>query len=326
MEAEPSRKQCKLVEYKNSIYKIPVRYIDNTTVILLSDIQSIIPQATALLSYSQLIPFHIDPVHYNEITPKRVSLDDYDSIWEVHVPEYNIRLLQTTLETQHKVDKLSDKVDRLLYSGNARRNSQGDNSRQTTDPPQEETSSSAANTNGEDSGEGSKQSEDEHMHSLLNNEEGNSGSHSPPPAFSSPSIINHEAPPSYETSVLGNVELLNSKIRLYEAHIQNRYKSPRWLSIRSEWINNKPHNIEQVAFQFIQLESALFYASFSEPWAEERETWLTVVRNARSERHLAGALLNLERHTAVLDEDWTQLRESWISDLLEMVVLPITHG
>ena len=71
---------------------------------------------------------------------------------------------------------------------------------------------------------------------------------------------------------------------------------------------------------------ALLWTAVSEAWLEERETWLTLVSTARSERHLAGALLNLERHTLVMSEEWVQVRERWINDLLELIVLPLGHG
>lgn len=151
----------------------------------------------------------------------------------------------------------------------------------------------------------------------------------PRPAGSNSNIRQHmegEAPPSYETSILGNIQALTDKLLTFEAHIPNRHKSPRWLARRRDWLERTPSNIEQVAYQLVQLEMALLWTAVSEGWIQEREPWLTLVASARSERHLAAAMLNLERHTLVLDEDWATAREGWVNELLEMVVLPLTHA
>lgn len=153
----------------------------------------------------------------------------------------------------------------------------------------------------------------------------------PPPMPPQPSTshrhVEGDAPPSYETSILGNIKALTDQLRLYESHIANRHKSPRWLARRSEWVQREPASIEQVAYQLVQLEMALLWTAVSESWIQERETWLTLVASARTERHLAAAMLNLERHTLVMDESWGHhVRETWVNELLEMIVLPLTHG
>ncbi|OAD75446.1 hypothetical protein PHYBLDRAFT_158406 [Phycomyces blakesleeanus NRRL 1555(-)] len=116
------------------------------------------------------------------------------------------------------------------------------------------------------------------------------------------------------------------KLHIFERHIPNRHKSPRWLVRRVEWVERVPNSIEQVAYQIVQLEMALLWTAVTEAWINERETWLTLVASARSERHLAGALISLERHTLVMDEQWTEEKERWVNELLEMVVLPLSHG
>ncbi|ORE03644.1 hypothetical protein BCV72DRAFT_212864 [Rhizopus microsporus var. microsporus] len=319
----------KLVEYKNILYQIPIRKINQDKVILFSDIQDIFPKATALLSCSKLIPFQLD-VNLQEIIPKRVLVSDstIENIWEIHVPEYDSTntLMQTTIEMQIKMDQLSEKLDKILLQQHQESlnnmtmsnaissdSSSKDNHQQLIDI-QQHGDADIEEDNEEEEHNDNPTTEDEIIRS-----------DSPPPAFSIPST-SHEAPPSYETSVLSSIKLLNSKIRLYESHINNRHKSPKWLSKRQAWLAREPDSIDQVAFQLVQLEMALLWTAVSEAWIEERETWLTLVSSARSERHLAGALVDLERHTLVMDEEWTNVRERWISDLLELIILPLSHG
>ncbi|PHZ12398.1 uncharacterized protein RHIMIDRAFT_237329 [Rhizopus microsporus ATCC 52813] len=355
----------KLVEYKNILYQIPIRKINQDKVILFSDIQDIFPKATALLSCSKLIPFQLD-VNLQEIIPKRVLVSDstIENIWEIHVPEYDSTntLMQTTIEMQIKMDQLSEKLDKILLQQHQESLNNMTMSNAISSDSSSSTSSSSSNNNinnNDSNGNRSSQHslnndslrgdhiEDNHQqlidiqqHGDADIEEDNEEeehndnpttedeiirSDSPPPAFSIPST-SHEAPPSYETSVLSSIKLLNSKIRLYESHINNRHKSPKWLSKRQAWLAREPDSIDQVAFQLVQLEMALLWTAVSEAWIEERETWLTLVSSARSERHLAGALVDLERHTLVMDEEWTNVRERWISDLLELIILPLSHG
>jgi hypothetical protein len=127
-------------------------------------------------------------------------------------------------------------------------------------------------------------------------------------------------PPSYETSIFGTIKALIQHIRVFEHHIPNRHKSPRWLARRAEWVGYEPQTIEQVAYQLVQLEMALLWTAVTESWIQERETWLTLVASARTERHLAGALVNLERHTLVTDDAWQTVRDQWTSELLEVIV------
>ncbi|ORE15314.1 hypothetical protein BCV71DRAFT_185606 [Rhizopus microsporus] len=319
----------KLVEYKNTLYQIPIRKINQDKVILFSDIQNIFPKATALLSCSKLIPFQLD-VNLQELIPKRILVSDstIENIWEIHVPEYDSTntLMQTTIEMQIKMDQLLEKFDKILLQQHQESlnsmtmsnainsdSSSKDNHLQLTDI-QQHGDADIEEDNEEEEHNDNPTTEDEIIRS-----------DSPPPAFSIPST-SHEAPPSYETSVLSSIKLLNSKIRLYESHINNRHKSPKWLSKRQAWLAREPDSIDQVAFQLVQLEMALLWTAVSEAWIEERETWLTLVSSARSERHIAGALVDLERHTLVMDEEWINVRERWISDLLELIILPLSHG
>lgn len=353
--------QYKLVEYNNTIYEIPIRNIEQENVLLLSDIKSLLPKATALLTSSKLIPFKLHPDHHTELLPKRIPIPDINSnnvIWQVHIPEESSSNL---MEMQMKIDQLGEKLDRLFRSL-VQQSSDGSDDDLTTTPLATAISNNA-NTSSHNSAvavddhhsEDSDQHEDTddntRGHDTLDEAEHSiSRSNSPPPAFSTPSHLSvvagsssgsssssainqrqnqqqqHEAPPSYETSVLSTIKALNAKLRLYESHISNRHKSPKWLAKRDEWISREPNSIEQIAFQLVQLEMALLWTAVTESWIQERETWLTLVASSQSERHLAGAIINLERHTLVMDDDWQQIRERWINDLLEMVVLPLSHG
>ncbi|CAO3620275.1 unnamed protein product [Mucor hiemalis] len=234
------------------------------------------------------------------------------------------------------MDQLSGKLERLLSL------QQENTSLDTT--PGDEVISSNSSTFSQQEGEGEEataleadtSTEQENTSLVTTQQEQQqqpNRADSPPPAFSSSSHApssssshRHEAPPSYETSVLSTIKALNSKLCLYESHIYNRHKSPKWLAKRADWISRVPNSIEEVAYQLVQLEMALLWTAVTESWIQERETWLTLVASARSERHLAGAIINLERHTLVMDEDWSNIRDRWINDLLEMVVLPLSHG
>ncbi|CAO3695129.1 unnamed protein product [Rhizopus microsporus] len=334
----------KLVEYKNTLYQIPIRKINQDKVILFSDIQNIFPKATALLSCSKLIPFQLD-VNLQELIPKRILVSDstIENIWEIHVPEYDSTntLMQTTIEMQIRMDQLLEKFDKILLQQHQESlNSMTMSNAINSDSSSSTSSSSSSSNNNNNDKDNHLQLTDIQQHGDADIEEDNEEeehndnpttedeiirSDSPPPAFSIPST-SHEAPPSYETSVLSSIKLLNSKIRLYESHINNRHKSPKWLSKRQAWLAREPDSIDQVAFQLVQLEMALLWTAVSEAWIEERETWLTLVSSARSERHIAGALVDLERHTLVMDEEWINVRERWISDLLELIILPLSHG
>ncbi|CEP13885.1 hypothetical protein [Parasitella parasitica] len=354
MQAEPgsaANPQYKLVEYDNTIYQVPIRYIDQENVLLLSDLQCLLPKATAVLTSSKLIPFKLHPEHHTELIPKRIPIPDVNSnnvVWQVHVPQ---EVSSNLVEMQIKVDRLGEKLDRLLASLPGQSFDSDDDC--ITTPATSDIMNDSTHAVEDHHSEHASDHLEDRNENTRNNETpdtaGNcsSRSSSPPPAFSTPSHMSaagasssapsssaavnrqqqqHEAPPSYETSVLSTIKSLNDKLRLYEAHIPNRHKSPKWLAKRDEWISREPHSIEQTAFQLVQLEMTLLWTAVAESWIQERETWLTLVANSQSERHLAGAIINLERHTLVMDDDWQQLRERWLNDLLEMVVLPLSHG
>lgn len=342
MEGETSKSLYKLVEYDNTLYQIPIRIIEQEQVLLFSDVQLLLPKATALLSNSKLVPFQLDPNNlYAELIPKRIVISNHsEDIWEIHVPEdyATHNLIQSNIEMQIKMDLLSEKLERLLSL-------QQDSNSPDTTPGDEVTSSNSSSLSlqeaeGEEAAALETNSTSEQLENISSattqqeqqRQESNRAD-SPPPAFtssshapSSSSSHRHEAPPSYETSVLSTIKALNSKLCLYESHIYNRHKSPKWLAKRAEWISRVPNSIEEVAYQLVQLEMALLWTAVTESWIQERETWLTLVASARSERHLAGAIINLERHTLVMDEEWANIRDRWINDLLEMVVLPLSHG
>ena len=346
----------KLVQHNNTVYQIPIRDINGEQVLLLSDLQLLLPNATALLSHSKLIPFQLDPDNlYTELLPKRIPIVNHsDAVWEAHVPEDSTTqsLIQTHIELQIKLDQLSEKLDRLLGQevtiATENDNETADandctdiveegieavtvNDTVLDNQPEHEENASSSSSSSNNGSSGTHLVQQQNLPQQTG--EPSERSHSPPPAFSSSSHApsssgshRHEAPPSYETSVLSTIKALNSKLRLYEEHIYNRHKSPKWLAKRAEWIARVPNSVEEVAYQLVQLEMALLWSAVTESWIQERETWLTLVASARSERHLAGALINLERYTLVMDDDWASVRERWINDLLEMVVLPLSHG
>ncbi|KAI8053112.1 uncharacterized protein B0P05DRAFT_561637, partial [Gilbertella persicaria] len=329
--------QYKLVEHNDTIYQIPIRMIDGERVVLLSDAQSILPNATAFLTNSKLVPFKLDSFNHREVLPKRVLISDTDlnhsTLWQIHVPQdtSHSAIQSTVVEIQIKLDQLSEKLDRILSVRHSDTLDESSSERtHNTSESLEESSHIGAiplhNHHEDNTAEnlGSDDNDDD--------DDNSSHSSSPPPAFSIPSSSQqqqqqqHEAPPSYETSVLSTIKSLNDKLRLYESHISNRHKSPKWMAKRQEWISREPSSIEQTAYQLVQLEMALLWTAVTESWIQERETWLTLVASSRSERHLAGAIINLERHTLVMDQEWAGIRERWINELLEMVVLPLSHG
>ncbi|KAI8373679.1 hypothetical protein BD560DRAFT_394019 [Blakeslea trispora] len=346
-----------LVEYNNTIYQIPIRYLEGEHVILLIDVQSLIPNTTALLTNFKLLPFKLDSNH-SVVVPKRVVINDLDlaqtTVWQAHVPDVHHATVQSTvIEMQIKMDQLCSKLDRLVSSLSSSGHYVADvldesNSQRTTvsDGSLEEPHTGAFPLLMPVHRSSPEEPTTQSYHS--DGSDTSSGSNSsPPPAFSIPTSSSssnqhhvqrsvsdadnegrsqHEAPPSYETSVLSTIKSLNDKLRIYESHISNRHKSPKWLAKREEWLSREPSSIDQIAYQLVQLEMALLWTAVSEAWIQERETWLTLVASSQSERHLAGAIINLERHTLVMDEEWASIRERWIRELLEMVVLPLSHG
>ncbi len=82
MEGETSKTSYKLIEYNNTLYQIPIRTIGEEQVVLFSDVQLILPNATALLSNSKLIPFQLDPNNqYTELIPKREVKELFNSFF-----------------------------------------------------------------------------------------------------------------------------------------------------------------------------------------------------------------------------------------------------
>ncbi|KAI8885186.1 hypothetical protein K501DRAFT_246612 [Backusella circina FSU 941] len=324
---EGSSTKYKLIQYNDNSYYIPIRVVKDENVLFLSDVQAVVPNATALLSsHSKLIPFQLDPDQHNELLPKRVIVTESESVWKAHVPESNLHITNS-METRLEI--LSEQIQLLLLSTTQQqaRESESNHSSLHNEPLQNRLAEAAEEEEEEEEGEEDTQ-DTPHMNRPC----------SPPPAFSPlrsphpstsqqpPSSQQVEAPPSYETSVLSSISILTEKLRLYESHIANRHKSPQWLAKRSAWLSRNPINIEQLAFQLVELEMALLWTAVSEAWINERETFMALVGSARSERHLAGAILNLERHTLVMDGEWVNVRENWINGLLDMLVIPISHG
>ncbi|KAG0168534.1 hypothetical protein DFQ28_004765 [Apophysomyces sp. BC1034] len=338
-----SFEKYKCVEYNDTIYRVPVRRIQQQDYVLLRDVQALVPNATALRSTDKLIPFVTDPVSLMEIQPKRVPVTEVDTAWQIHVPAETYAL--SSIEA--KLDQLVQHLGRCLptlsptnavdaVAGPSCSGSHHENEEEDEEEDEREDEEEVAEEEGHGGGETSRTIQPAAP----------TRPQSPPPAFSSspPPPLPHAnastsgqpvrrghldgdaPPPSYETSILGNIKALTHKLRTYESHIPHRHKSPRWLARRNDWVEREPGTIEQVAYQLVQLEMALLWTAVSEAWIQERETWLTLVASARSERHLAGALVSLERHTLVMDDGWVAARERWVNELLEMVVLPLTHG
>ncbi|CAO3688501.1 unnamed protein product [Rhizopus stolonifer] len=286
------------------------------------DVQSLLPKATALLSNSKLVPFQLDS-NMQEVLPKRILLSNstLDDVWDIHVPdEHQNTLIQTTIEMQIKMDQLSEKVDKLLLRNHQENVMSGIVT--TASETTEENNPIGSDTQTGDADIEEEYDDEHNDHSTTTDEAGRS--QSPPPVFSMTST-SHEAPPSYETSILSSIKSLNSKMRMYESYISNRHKSPKWMSKRQTWLSREPDSIEHLAFQLVQLEMSLLWTAVSEAWLDERETWLTLVSTASSERHLASALINLERHTLVMNQDWPLVKEGWVNGLLELIVLPLGH-
>ncbi|KAI7884913.1 hypothetical protein K492DRAFT_173053 [Lichtheimia hyalospora FSU 10163] len=356
-EASSSEQRFKAVEYNNQIYQIPVRRIDHDQYLFLNDVQAIVPQATALTASDKLIPFEADPITHMDLMPKRIGVTDFDSAWQVHVPGAAVDSQQRIADMDTKLERLSRQLHHVL---SAITTSPGTSNNVVTATTMDDTTTSESNEHEEDVTHdqqvttpprpqspppafssspplpvpSNRPSPPDHssVTSTAATAEGASASQTsntpmPPQPSTSTRHVEGDAPPSYETSILGNIKALTDQLRLYESHIANRHKSPRWLARRSEWVQREPASIEQVAYQLVQLEMALLWTAVSESWIQERETWLTLVASARTERHLAAAMLNMERHTLVMDESWGHhVRESWVNELLEMIVLPLTHG
>ncbi|KAI9323580.1 hypothetical protein BX666DRAFT_1847261 [Dichotomocladium elegans] len=353
-EASSSEEKYKAVEYLNHIYRIPVRRIDHDQYLFLSDVRAIVPQATALTASDKLIPFAIDPITNLELTPRRVLVSEFSSVWQAHVPPAAAdENQQRMVEMDAKLDSLSQQIHHLLSVITPPHHAQTQTITSIVSPTPTPapapalahahapapapapTSAAAAVVAVADATAAARSPNHPTNASPGVVIEAVTPASAPTPAPTSVPVArasssrhaDGDAPPSYETSILGNIKTLTDQLRLYESHIANRHKSPRWLARRSEWVHREPTNIEQLAYQLIQLEMALLWTAVSESWIQERETWLTLVASARTERHLAGAMISLERHTLVMDETWIHhMRETWINELLEMIVLPLTHG
>ncbi|ORX44433.1 hypothetical protein DM01DRAFT_251582 [Hesseltinella vesiculosa] len=285
---------------------VPLRRVLGKDCLLLSDIRCIVPTATAVLSNDKMIPFEIDPATFEELTPKRMVVHDMQSVWQIHSPPIANQALE------QRIDQLVYRMDLLISSNSF---TTDDNHSSYTPPLPNASDQIALDENNVRNG----------PNVLVSIVSRNSSAPDqgaldtlPPPAFSGSG--GQTPPPSYETSILSTIKTLSQKLRLFESHIPNRHKSPRWLARRQEWVDYQPISTEQVAYQLVQLEMALLWTAVTESWIQERETWLTLVASARTERHLAGALVNLERHTLTLDDAWQGLREEWLCELLEIIV------
>ncbi|KAI9010895.1 hypothetical protein CLU79DRAFT_772494 [Phycomyces nitens] len=374
MESTYSSDQYKVVEYNDQLFMIPIRRVNRHSVLLFSDVQALVPSATALVSMGKLIPFERDPSTLVELEPRRVMVSDLETTWEAFSPEQqtkgtNRKILQKIIDLESKIDMLTNNLNNVL---NDRLNNESEPSpsaesrvplaespteceiaSQSTSPLNHSTQDNSGDITEEEDNDDDNDNDDnneaqdnqepqEQMRQTppLTHGQQRERSQSPPPAFSSSAHVDNapqsssaaqpptegDAPPSYETSIFGSIKALMQKLHEFERHIPNRHKSPRWLVRRVEWVERVPNSIEQVAYQIVQLEMALLWTAVTEAWINERETWLTLVASARSERHLAGALLSLERHTLAMDDQWAEEKEHWVNALLEMVVLPLSHG
>ncbi|KAL0085935.1 hypothetical protein F4703DRAFT_1736883 [Phycomyces blakesleeanus] len=343
MESETnSFNKYKIVEYNDQIFMIPIRRVNRQSVLLFSDVQALVPSATALVSMGKLIPFEIDPFSLVELEPRRVVIAEQDTTWEAYSPEQqtrqgaNRKILQKLVDLETKIDGITQCLNSMLIHQQNEHdpslNTLPQNNEDEEEDEEEEEEEEEEEDEDEDEDDEDEDEDGEEIEIRPNSHpvhgQSRERSQSPPPAFSSSPHTGNtgDAPPSYETSIFGSIKALMQKLHIFERHIPNRHKSPRWLVRRVEWVERVPNSIEQVAYQIVQLEMALLWTAVTEAWINERETWLTLVASARSERHLAGALISLERHTLVMDEQWTEEKERWVNELLEMVVLPLSHG
>ncbi|KAI8072434.1 hypothetical protein BC940DRAFT_292594 [Gongronella butleri] len=373
---------------ERTVFLVPVRKVKGQDCILFSDIQALMPGASAVISDDKLVPFEVDPLSWEELKPKRVVVHDLQSLWQVHAP-------RPAQALEQRLDQLAARLDHLiqLHSEDAHSCASppgppsnaspdmdiSDDTSNHDHPPAFSASihspSSASYhtshtmpfhtpqtapfhtpqgqfhapvTAAIPSSSNSSLSSANPPPSTLPADDQQQQQHPPPPMQQlqqsqaqsqqaaaaqqrgspipqdddddAPPSSSVAPPPSYETSIFGTIKTLTEKLRLFESHIPNRHKSPRWLARRQEWLDYEPTSIEQVAYQLVQLEMALLWTAVTESWIQERETWLTLVASARTERHLAGALVSLERHTLTLDDAWQGIREEWLSDLLEIIV------
>jgi hypothetical protein len=343
--------QYQAIRHNDRIWRIPIRNINNTNVVLFSDIQSFIPSATGVVSNDKLIPFVIDSSTGAQLIPKRIEVTYAGTnIWDILYSEVNEQETSVRIALlESKYEDLINRLDRIL-PGNTGPHSPYPvfHSRTQVDEDGTDSSGSFESPTGLRHGSVDIQS---HDNDELSVESDNNACEITSYSMDSCDDLRHnpiahlavaaegaerttttsrdalvpgsgdpDEPPSYENSIL------TEKLLEFESHIANRHKSPRWLAERNEWLHRMPGNIEQFAFQLVELEMALLWTAVAESWLNERETWLNLVMNARSLRHLAGALVSLERHTLVLDEAWSGIRERWINELLEMVVLPFSHA
>ncbi|KAG2172217.1 hypothetical protein INT43_004758 [Umbelopsis isabellina] len=352
--------QYQAIRHNNRIWRIPIRNINNTNVVLFSDIQSFIPSATGVVSNDKLIPFVIDASTGAQLIPKRIEVTYAGTnIWDILYSEVNDQETSVRIALlESKYEDLINRLDRILpgntghqppyplFHSRTQVDEDGTDSSGSFESPTTGLRHDSVDIQSNDNDELSVESENnaceivsysmdscddlrhnpianlavaaesvEHTTTITNNNQD----------AMVPGSGDPDEPPSYENSILGNIRTLTEKLLEFESHIANRHKSPRWLAERNEWLHRTPGNIEQFAFQLVELEMALLWTAVAETWLNERETWLNLVMNARSLRHLAGALVSLERHTLVLDETWSSIRERWINELLEMVVLPFSH-
>ncbi|KAH8553527.1 hypothetical protein BGW37DRAFT_533556 [Umbelopsis sp. PMI_123] len=338
--------QYQAIRHNDKIWRVPIRNINEQKVLLLSDIQSFIPSATGVVSNDKLVPFVVDQNTGAQLLPKRIEVITAGAnIWDILFSETNDQDTSTRIaQLESKYEDLINRLDRLLPASDdacvetsplhylaVNPNS---NSRTQLDEDITETlSSDGLSHENDEISEGSNDNVEVTSYAMDTCEDvrhpSNSVSHlsiGTLPQRTTTAGGDPDEPPSYENSILGNIRTLTERLLEFEAHIGNRHKSPRWLTERNEWLSRTPGNLEQFAIHLVELEMALLWTAVAESWINERETWLNLVMNARSLRHLAGALISLERHTLVLDEEWPNVRERWVNELLEMLVLPYSHS
>ena len=352
--------QYQAIRHNDRIWRIPIRNINDKKVLLLSDIQSFIPSATGVVSNDKLVPFVIDQNTGAQLLPKRIEVITAGAnIWDILYSDPNDQDVSTRIaQLESKYEDLINRLDRLLPTSDDTSletsplhylvvNPHSSSRTQLDEDMNESSGSSDCPPNGHHhrqthSSDGLSHENDELSEGSNDNVEGASyaidtcedvrHTSNTVPRLSVGSTLpvrqntgDPDEPPSYENSILGNIRTLTERLLEFEAHIGNRHKSPRWLTERNEWLSRTPGNIEQFAIHLVELEMALLWTAVAESWINERETWLNLVMNARSLRHLAGALISLERHTLVLDEEWPAARERWVNELLEMLVVPYSH-
>ncbi|CAO3596987.1 unnamed protein product [Absidia cylindrospora] len=163
--------------------------MDDHDYLLLSDIQALVPTATAILSNGKMIPFEINTNSLLELSPKRILVKETNVIWQVYSPDPpanndTLSFQQRTIQLEHKFDQLIQRLDQLVYSSTEQGHHQDNNSIGSV-------TNAETNTTADPSINTQHQSQSGPASSIPTNNTSTRQSASPPPAFSSSPALNH---------------------------------------------------------------------------------------------------------------------------------------